>query len=108
MSAPEGYGVYAPGFETPDIMSYERGGGTEGGYAQLPGGAPPGYRWSSRKGHYVRIRRMNPLNGHAAKRAIRRIIAARHMLHQIESHLPKAHSRGGGHRRFSFHRKRRR
>ncbi len=105
MSAPEGYGVFAPGYETPDIMSYERG-GTEGGYAQLPGGAPPGYRWSSRRGKYVRIRRMNPLNGHAAKRAIRRIVAARHMLHAIESHLPHRGSRASKKKHYAFHKRR--
>jgi hypothetical protein len=38
---------------------------------------------------YKRYRSMNPLNGRAARRAIRRIKGARKMLQQIERQLPK-------------------
>jgi hypothetical protein len=42
-------------------------------------------------GHpYKKYRSMNPLNGRAARRAIRRIKGARKMLMQIERQLPKA------------------
>jgi hypothetical protein len=39
---------------------------------------------------YKRYRSMNPLNGRAARRAIRRIRGARKMLMQIERSMPKA------------------
>jgi hypothetical protein len=42
----------------------------------------------------VRNRRMNPLNGRAATRAIRRIKGARKMLQKIERQLPRTRSRG--------------
>lgn len=38
---------------------------------------------------------MNPMNPHAAGRAITRIKAARTLLHRIESGLPKRHASGG-------------
>ena len=41
----------------------------------------------------VRNRRMNPLNGRAASRAIRRIKGARKMLQKIERSLPRAKAR---------------
>lgn len=42
---------------------------------------------------YKKYRSMNPLNGRAARRAIRRIKGARKMLQQIERQLPKAKAR---------------
>ena len=48
------------------------------------------YRVSNKTGKIIRPRRMNPLNGHAARRAIRRIKGARKMLQAIERSLPKA------------------
>lgn len=44
----------------------------------------------------VRNRRMNPLNGHAARKAISRIKGARKMLNRIERSLPKRKSSCGG------------
>lgn len=54
----------------------------------VPGGmtgneCPKGYHWSKRSGKCVRNRRMNPMNGRAAGRAIRRIKAAEKMLKKI-------------------------
>lgn len=48
------------------------------------------YRVSNRTGKIIRPRQMNPLNGRAARRAIRRIKGARKMLQQIERALPRA------------------
>jgi hypothetical protein len=48
------------------------------------------YRVSNKTGKIIKPRRMNPLNGHAARRAIRRIKGARKMLQAIERSLPKA------------------
>jgi hypothetical protein len=48
------------------------------------------YRVSNRTGKIIRPRQMNPLNGRAARRAIRRIKGARRMLQAIERALPKA------------------
>jgi hypothetical protein len=54
----------------------------------VPGGmtgmeCPKGYHWSKHSGKCVRNRRMNPMNGRAASRAIRRIKAAEKMLKRI-------------------------
>lgn len=46
------------------------------------------------KGRLRKHRTMNPMNVKAARRAIRRVKAARKICHEIESHLPKAKSRG--------------
>lgn len=55
-----------------------------------PQGCPPGYHLAKDgSGRCVKNRRMNPMNPRAAKRAIRRIKAARKMLQQIERQLPK-------------------
>ena len=45
------------------------------------------------RSYCVRNRRMNPLNGRSAMRAIRRIKGARKMLQKIERQLPKAKAR---------------
>lgn len=60
----------------------------------LPDGAgdacPKGFHLDKKSRSYcVRNRRMNPLNGRAASRAIRRIKGARKMLMKIERQLPK-------------------
>lgn len=68
-----------------------------GGFAEglLPGAlAGAGYAGVKHLlGGGKKHRRMNPLNGRAARRAIRRIAASMHMLHSIERMLPKHHTR---------------
>jgi len=51
------------------------------------------YRVSNKTGKIIKPRQMNPLNGRAARRAIRRIRGARKMLQAIERSLPKARTR---------------
>lgn len=48
------------------------------------------YRVSNKTGKIIKPRQMNPLNGRAARRAIRRIKGARKMLQAIERSLPRA------------------
>lgn len=66
-----------------------------GGAGAGAGGAcPAGFHLDKRtRSRCVRNRRMNPLNGRAAMRAIRRIKGARKMLQKIERQLPKAKAR---------------
>lgn len=61
----------------------------------MAGGAcPVGFHLDKRsRTRCVRNRRMNPLNGKAATRAIRRIKGARKMLQKIERQLPRAKAR---------------
>ncbi|HDZ44417.1 MAG TPA: hypothetical protein ENH80_10805 [Phycisphaerae bacterium] len=61
----------------------------------VPGAAcPTGFHLDKRsRSRCVRNRRMNPLNGRAASRAIRRIKGARKMLQKIERSLPRAKAR---------------
>ena len=76
MSMMSKYGPYASGYQFPD----------QGGYPLSPtdyGSAEEAGRFGRRR------RRMNPLNGRAAFRALRRIKAVRKLLHGIERHLPK-------------------
>jgi hypothetical protein len=55
---------------------------------------PTGFHLDKRtRSKCVRNRRMNPLNGRAASRAIRRIKGARKMLQKIERGLPRAKAR---------------
>jgi len=66
--------------------------------ATIPGAAgaacPVGFHLDKRsRSRCVRNRRMNPLNGRAAMRAIRRIKGARKMLQKIERQLPRAKAR---------------
>jgi hypothetical protein len=51
------------------------------------------YRVSDRTGKIIKPRQMNPLNGRAARRAIRRVKGARKMLQAIERSLPRARAR---------------
>jgi hypothetical protein len=62
--------------------------------ARNPAGGYDANGWPLKaNGHpYKRYRSMNPLNGRAARRAIRRIKGARKMLQQIERQLPKQRS----------------
>jgi len=64
-------------------------------FGDAAGGAcPAGFHLDKRtRSKCVRNRRMNPLNGKAANRAIRRIKGARKMLQKIERQLPKAKAR---------------
>ena len=66
-----------------------------GPLAAQPGAAcPAGFHLDKRsRSRCVRNRRMNPLNGRAATRAIRRIKGARKMLQKIERSLPRARAR---------------
>ena len=66
-----------------------------GGFGAGAGGAcPAGFHLDKRtRSRCVRNRRMNPLNGRAATRAIRRIKGARKMLQKIERQLPKTRTR---------------
>ena len=66
-----------------------------GPLAPRPGAAcPAGFHLDKRtRSRCVRNRRMNPLNGRAATRAIRRIKGARKMLQKIERSLPRAKAR---------------
>ena len=66
-----------------------------GPLAAQPGAAcPAGFHIDKRtRSRCVRNRRMNPLNGRAASRAIRRIKGARKMLQKIERSLPRAKAR---------------
>lgn len=58
---------------------------------------PSGFHLDKRtRTRCVRNRRMNPLNGRAAMRAIRRIKGARKMLQKIERQLPKRTTRSTG------------
>lgn len=58
------------------------------------GACPAGFHLDKRTRSFcVRNRRMNPLNGRAAMRAIRRIKGARKMLQKIERQLPKSKAR---------------
>lgn len=58
------------------------------------GACPTGWHMDKRtRSRCVRNRRMNPLNGRAASRAIRRIKGARKMLQKIERSLPRAKAR---------------
>lgn len=58
------------------------------------GACPTGFHLDKRtRSKCVRNRRMNPLNGRAASRAIRRIKGARKMLQKIERGLPRAKAR---------------
>lgn len=58
------------------------------------GACPTGWHLDKRtRSRCVRNRRMNPLNGRAASRAIRRIKGARKMLQKIERSLPRAKAR---------------
>jgi len=58
------------------------------------GACPVGFHLDKRTRSFcVRNRRMNPLNGKAANRAIRRIKGARKMLQKIERQLPRAKAR---------------
>lgn len=58
------------------------------------GGCPAGFHLDKKtRSRCVRNRRMNPLNGRAAMRAIRRVKGARKMLQKIERQLPKAKTR---------------
>jgi len=65
------------------------------GFGAAAGGAcPAGFHLDKRtRSRCVRNRRMNPLNGRAAMRAIRRIKGARKMLQKIERQLPKTRTR---------------
>lgn len=68
---------------------------------------PAGYHLSKRPPyHFVKNRRMNPANGKAAMRAIRRIKATRKLLQKIEKQLPTrtVHRRAPrGHARHLHH-----
>lgn len=68
---------------------------------------PKGYHLDKKTRSYcVKNRRMNPLNGRAAMRAIRRIKGARRMLQKIERSLPKqrvTRRAPAGHRRRLEH-----
>jgi len=75
MSMMSKYGPYASGYRFPE--SYPLSPTDYGSEAEA---MQYGYR---------RRRRMNPLNGRAAFRALRRIKAVRKLLHGIERHLPK-------------------
>lgn len=75
------------------------GGGATGSWLTTPGHGkrPPaggfdatGWPLKANGKPYKHYRSMNPLNGKAARRAIRRIKGARKMLQQIERQLPKA------------------
>lgn len=73
-----------PGLPIP-IPGFGGGGG---------GACPAGFHLDKRSRSFcVRNRRMNPLNGKAASRAIRRIKGARKMLQKIERQLPKQKAR---------------
>jgi len=62
--------------------------------ADAGGACPVGFHLDKRtRSRCVRNRRMNPLNGRAAMRAIRRIKGARKMLQKIERQLPRAKAR---------------
>jgi len=65
------------------------------GFGGDTGGAcPAGFHLDKRtRSRCVRNRRMNPLNGRAAMRAIRRVKGARKMLQKIERQLPKSKTR---------------
>lgn len=59
------------------------------------GACPVGFHLDKKtRSRCVRNRRMNPLNGRAASRAIRRIKGARKMLQKIERQLPKQRASG--------------
>lgn len=63
-------------------------------FVQAGMACPPGFHPAKDgSGRCVRNRRMNPMNPRAARRAIRRIKAARKMLMQIERQLPKQRAR---------------
>lgn len=69
---------------------YTTGGRINGGSSMPLQGPPAGYHWAKDgSGRIVKNRHMNPLNGAAARRAIRRIKGARKMLQSIERQLPK-------------------
>jgi len=62
--------------------------------AAAGGACPVGFHLDKRsRSRCVRNRRMNPLNGRAAMRAIRRIKGARKMLQKIERQLPRSKAR---------------
>ena len=68
--------------------------GPGGAGAGAGGACPAGFHLDKRsRSRCVRNRRMNPLNGRAATRAIRRIKGARKMLQKIERQLPKSKTR---------------
>lgn len=72
--------------------------------AGLGGACPMGFHLDKRtRSRCVRNRRMNPLNGRAATRAIRRIKGARKMLQKIERQLPRAKSRTAPRRPHHHH-----
>ncbi len=68
--------------------------GARPGLDILGAACPTGWHLDKRtRSRCVRNRRMNPLNGRAAFRAIRRIKGARKMLQKIERQLPRTKAR---------------
>jgi hypothetical protein len=66
------------------------------------GGAPAGYRWSSRLGRYVKRRRMNPCNVSALRRALRRAEGFIKIERRVDKIVNRAARAAGGARRHGF------